>query len=187
MHPDLKIGQIIVGPQQKDATHIALMPVVAAENMPPGAHIGLSNKGEACRGTKHIGIVDPFLKTKVLRGDTFWMFMYPNTVANLRHDWDHPALAKIEKIKKQDQKSESEEWLKNYAISNVYDSDYYNDRDSAYEALLNQVRGGDLTFYGTDCHGLGDVPDSTELFNHLSVVLDREITEKSFDYFGCSC
>jgi len=186
MHPDLKIGQIIIGPQQKDATHIALMPVVAAENMPPGAHIGLSNKGEACQGTKHIGIVDPFLKTKVLRGDTFWMFMYPNTVANLRHDWDHPALAKIEKIRQKENSSTSREWLVSYALRNIYSDTSYT-ADEAYEALIDQVKGGDLTFYGTDCHGLGDVPDSTELFRHLSVVLDREITEKSFDYFGCSC
>ncbi len=186
MKQDLRIGQLILGPQVKDAIHVAIMPVVAAENIPAGAHIGLSNDGKACRGTTHLGVADPFLKTKILAGDTFWMFMYPNTVANLRHDWDHPALAKIEKIKQKEKSITSREWLESYALRNVYGDTSYS-ASEAYEALINQVKGGDLTFYGQDCHGLGDVPDSEELFEHLSAVLNREIGPENFSYFGCSC
>lgn len=186
MKQDLKIGQIIIGPQVKDAIHCAIMPVVAAEKIPAGAHIGLSNDGKACRGTTHLGVADPFLKTKILAGDTFWMFMYPNTVANLRHEWDHPALAKIEKIKQKEKSQTSKEWLENYALYNVYSGRGYSE-EQAYEALLSQVKGGDLTFYGKDCHDLCDVPDSDELFQHLSVVLNRQIGAENFSYFSCSC
>lgn len=190
MEQKLNLGQIIIGPKERDATHIALLPVVAAENLKAGAHVGLSRKGEACQSAEHVGIVDPFLKTKVLQGDKFWLFMYPNTITGLRHEWTHPIFSKIEKPKKEDEKSDSIEWLKNYAIRGVYTDDYYSDRDKAYEALLNQVRINELTFMGRDCHGYHDVPDAEELFKHLSIVLDRHIDREYFEdngYFSCSC
>jgi hypothetical protein len=190
MEQKLNLGQIIIGPKERDATHIAVLPVVAAEDMVAGNHVGLNKKGEACLSAPHIGIVDPFLKTRVLKGDKFWLFMYPNTITSLRHEWDHPILAKIAKSKAEDEKSESIEWLKNYAIREVYDNDYYQDRDKAYEAMLDQVRSHELTFYGTDCHGYGDVPDAEELFKHLSIVLDMHIDRAYFEdrgYFSCSC
>lgn len=190
MEQKLNLGQIIIGPKSRDATHIAVLPVIAAENLKAGDHVGLSRKGEACRSADFIGIVDPFLKTKVLQGDKFWLFMYPNTITSLRHEWEHPVFAKIEKVRIEDEKSDSIEWLKNYAVAEVYDSDYYSDRDKAYEAMLNQVRGHELTFYGKDCHGYGDVPDAEELFRHLSVVLDTHIDRAYFEdsgYFSCSC
>ena len=191
MEQKLNLGQIIIVPKERDATHIAVLPVVAAENLRAGVHVGLSRKGEACQSAEHIGIVDPFLKTKVLQGDKFWLFMYPNTITGLRHEWTHPILSKIENSRKEDEKSESIEWLKNYAIREVYnDSDLYSDRDKAYEAMLSQVRNNELIFYGQDCHGYGDVPDAEELFKHLSIVLGIEIDRAYFEdsgYFSCSC
>lgn len=38
-----------------------------------------------------IGIVDPFLPHPVEAGQLFWMVLYPQTVLNLHHHWDHPA------------------------------------------------------------------------------------------------
>ncbi|MFO0822607.1 MAG: hypothetical protein U0792_05710 [Gemmataceae bacterium] len=40
-----------------------------------------------------VGIVDPFLREAVRPGQRFWLFMYPNTVTTLRHEWTHPAYA----------------------------------------------------------------------------------------------
>lgn len=190
MEQKLNLGQIIIGPKSRDATHIAVLPVIAAENLKAGDHVGLSRKGEACRSADFIGIVDPFLKTKVLQGDKFWLFMYPNTITGLRHEWEHPVLAKIEKARIEDEKSDSIEWLKNYAIRRVYIDRYGSDEDAAYSALLNQVRDHELVFQGTDCHGYEDVPDAEELFGHLSVVLDTQIDRAYFEdngYFSCSC
>lgn len=105
MEQKLNLGQIIIGPKERDATHIAVLPVVAAENLKAGVHVGLSRKGEACQSAEHVGIVDPFLKTKVLQGDKFWLFMYPNTITGLRHEWSHPILSKVENSKKEDEKA----------------------------------------------------------------------------------
>lgn len=34
-----------------------------------------------------VGIVDPFLRESVQPSQRFWLFLYPNTVTSLRHEW----------------------------------------------------------------------------------------------------
>lgn len=79
----------------RDAIHIAMAPVVAAERLQPGQHIGLLDDGRACASDKPIGIVDPFLVDAVLPGHRLWLFLYPGTVTSLRHDWTHPAFSRF--------------------------------------------------------------------------------------------
>lgn len=191
------IGKILSPEEdQRDAVHFAIYPAIAAHKMVPASHVGLDKDGKASYSFEggYIGIVDPFLENAVQRGQRFYLFLYPNTITSLKHFWEHPAFDKIPEPpappKKKDEKSDSIEWLKNYAISEVYSSDYYEDRDQAYDALMSQVDGHELIFMGRDCHGFGDVPDSEKLFYHLSVVLGRTIDRAYFEdsgYFSCSC
>jgi hypothetical protein len=89
---NLKLGQLIDSPQERDAIHVAVAPVEAAEDLSPGQHIGIRLDGRASsKGTAPIGIVDPFLKAKVPTGKRFWLFLYPYTIQSLRHHWEHPA------------------------------------------------------------------------------------------------
>jgi hypothetical protein len=89
---DLKLGQIITTPQNKDAVHVAVAPVKAGELLIPGTRVSLAN-GVAVQDfeDKAVGIVDPFLQRSVQVGESFWLFMFPGTTTGLRHEWFHPA------------------------------------------------------------------------------------------------
>lgn len=89
-----QLGRLIEdGDRRRDAIHIAVAPVAAAERLAPGQHVGLVREGNLelvgpCDCA--IGIVDPFLTADVEPGQRFWLFLYPNTVTSLRHIWTHP-------------------------------------------------------------------------------------------------
>ena len=81
---------------RRDAIHIPIAPVIAAEPLQPGQHVGFVHNGEgklvAARDPADcIGIIDPFLKEPVLRGSRVFLFVYPNTITSLRHVWSHPS------------------------------------------------------------------------------------------------
>jgi hypothetical protein len=92
-----QLGQLIEdGDRRRDAIHIAVAPVTAAERLSPGQHVGLIQEGNLelvgpcdC----NIGIVDPFLAKEVEPGQRFWLLLYPGTVTGLRHIWTHPVFA----------------------------------------------------------------------------------------------
>lgn len=96
MSAELGIGKIIESEQHRDAIHVALAPMVAGQDLFPGQHVALSeDSSEAvCDGQK-LGIVDPYLSKKVNKGEKFWLFLYPNTVTSLRHEWEHPAFKPV--------------------------------------------------------------------------------------------
>jgi hypothetical protein len=106
-----QLGQLITEDGwYRDAVHIAVVPVTAAESLVAGEHIGLAMNSKSrvsADVSPHIGIVDPFLdKDRVIRtGDRFWMFLYPNTITSLRHVWTHPAFAATVPETKEDRKS----------------------------------------------------------------------------------
>jgi hypothetical protein len=85
------LGSLIDGDARRDAVHVAIAPVVAAETLSPGQHVGLTGDGRAGTSAAPIGIVDPFLTEDVREGQRFWLCLYPNTVTSLRHVWTHPA------------------------------------------------------------------------------------------------
>lgn len=63
---------------QRDAVHVAIIPLVALRVMRPGER--LAN-----------GIVDPFLTEPVQPGERYYLVLYPNTVTGMTHHWEHPA------------------------------------------------------------------------------------------------
>lgn len=78
----------------RDATHVALLPVVAGEDLEPGEHVGYK-AGYAYGAEPFVGIVDPFLSVdKVMAGSGFLLFIYPRTVTGLTHQWKHPTIDK---------------------------------------------------------------------------------------------
>jgi hypothetical protein len=89
------LGNLIAdGDRRRDAVHIAIAPVTAAETLAPGQHVGFVAEGDLETvgvAENPIGVVDPFLREPVRKGQRFWLFLYPNTITGLRHVWTHPA------------------------------------------------------------------------------------------------
>lgn len=124
--PITTIGKILTDEPQRDAIHMAIAPVVAACNLEPGEHVGVNDKGEADPSAEHIGIVDPFLRAPVKQRERCWLFLYPNTITSLRHDWSHPAF----EPKALDQEQEAAwKWMREFAAQ------HYSHRDEYYDGM----------------------------------------------------
>lgn len=161
---DLKLGQIIETEQSRDAIHVAVAPVTAGERLPPGAHVNLIH-GKAATSSKPIGIVDPFLKRAVMPGQKFWLFLYPQTVTSLRHEWEHPAFPK-EPADSPD-RPRSERWMRDFCDNEGLDY------DDVLEHMANDgVNTGE------------NQPDVTEEFRHHFLILTGKVCN---GYFSCAC
>lgn len=89
----IELGKVIEDRETKrDATHIAVLPVIIHKEMVPGTRVSVNGDYTSLIG-QPIGIIDPFLPQKPIPvGTCVWLFMFPNTVTNLRHDWSHPSV-----------------------------------------------------------------------------------------------
>lgn len=172
------IGKILDSLLEKDAIHIAVAPVIAGMLLHPGQHIGFDSQSlmrVALGGIKAIGIVDPFLKQTVRIGQTFWMFLYPNTITSLRHNWTHPAFEKQELNNLTSSQEErikfSRDWLENWG----------NSVGISYAEVLEAAEG-DHIFDSSNI----DVPEG--LYDHYEIATGKKISERDrLAYFSCSC
>lgn len=183
----------------RDAIHLAVEPVIAGENIKVGADITLIN-GKAYNNRlhgdpKYLGIVDPFLKEPVKKGEMFWLIVYPRQITSLRHVWEHPDFPTKEVILNVPitvitEKELSEKWLRDWCNNNDVPS--YEAVMAAVlgEFLENEDYGGEaysdyddtIIFYGRDAHCA--IPP--EFWQHVEIVSGRKITNRA-NYFSCSC
>jgi hypothetical protein len=90
----VKLGRIIKGDNAgRDAVHIAIAPVRAAQILQPGERIGFVDEDQLLVGrvTDYVGIVDPFMGKPVMPGQDFYMCLFPGTTTSLTHVWKHPS------------------------------------------------------------------------------------------------
>jgi hypothetical protein len=183
MATELPIGKLIEGNGARDAIHIAIAPVTAGEyGLRPGTLIGFTETSgdEVCACKDGIGIVDPFLQVTPGKGQRFYMFLLPNTITSLRHEWTHPAFASRSGVEV------AEAWLKNYALTVARTYDAEHGADYCYQKFMVSVRDGEIFYYGNDCHGAYEVEHAEELYANLSIVLGRAVGPDNFT-FSCSC
>lgn len=201
-----KLGKIITedGPEiRRDAVHVAVIPMVAGEdlgagdavNITPGeAPVAIRNDTYDAQTLEHdhrgsIGIVDPFLpggyKGSVKKGERFWLFIYPGQVTTLSHVWTHPAFPNdgAAPAVAANDRQKSENWLRAYAMQYMR----YSTPEEGYRKLLEQMESGTITYEGTDMHSRGDLQDADELRHHTEVVLGKRINYDDFEYFSCTC
>jgi hypothetical protein len=183
------LGKIVPNdsPLGRDAVHIAVIPVVADDDLDPGKFVKLNNRGRAEPADSRreaIGIVDPFLAIGPGVGDRFWLFLFPGTITSLKHEWTHPAFPSSppqhQQQNAQPERQASAEWIKNFAeeIQQPY--------DSLMSAANDWVEYGEYTF--THSEAYKDVPYSRweEFWYHYEVVTGMRPREKDV-FFTCSC
>lgn len=173
---DVVLGRLIETPQNRDAIHVAVAPVEAAEDLQAGQHIGFVDREANTVGSSTVlpmfGIVDPFLKTGVKRGQTFWAFLYPGTIRSLRHEWTHSEFAAIA-----DKRSEL--WIRQWADNKGLD---YDEVMAYAEQYLTR---GDYWCEGGRFEG-ESVP--YEFWTHYEAVTGVTVEEKDRgSFFSCSC
>lgn len=176
----LGLGQIVTTPQEKDAIHIAVAPVVAGIALAPGYHVGLNQKGEADL-LDPIGVVDPFLKRGVAKGETFWLYLYPGTIKSLRHEWEHPAFKASEPVDASKQASLA--WMQKWANKHMGEDYYGEGRLTEEAALARAISAGEDNNVGP-YEDARDHIDGT-WWTHWEIITGK--TGERGSYFSCSC
>jgi len=176
----VNLGQLAAFDAARDAVHIAIAPVVAAERLSPGQHVGF--KGERVGVMdKPIGIVDPFLKGAVFEGERFYLLLYPNTVTSLRHEWQHPAFSEGASTAQL-----AEEWFRRFAA----------DVDLTYTDVLNAaheyVRTGEV-FTQHDSQAaikaMWDAATRVSFWDNYEALTGTKVSAEDREgmVFSCSC
>ena len=84
------LGELHLVDEGRDAIHLAVISVIALEELKPGTRIAVGSGKAWARSEEAVGIVDPFLPIPVVHGDRFWCILNPRTITSLRHVWSHP-------------------------------------------------------------------------------------------------
>ncbi len=189
---NLKIGSLITTPQQRDAVHICVAPVVAGERLFPGQPIAGLRDGKAYAAQDAInciGIVDPFLALPIYSESQFWLFLKPGSIQSLRHHWEHPEMPEegaaaeaggtVATVIGPTFCSPSEKWLRDFA----------SDVGLSYDALMHGASGWvnheDRLYCGPLLDG-ETVPE--EFWPHYEAVIGFKVDEnKKYNFFSCSC
>lgn len=179
-----QIGKSLPEGAHRDAIHIAVAPMVAMERLWPGQHIGLVDGGASTNVTERIGIVDPFLREPIFPGTRFYMFLYPNTITELHHEWVHPAftVAKPTTASDADHKVKSREWLESHAAL----------LDLTFDRLMGDA--GEWIEHGDhqvqhDSEHWRDSFDSKGFWHHYEIYTGKGVPDekKEYGFYCCSC
>lgn len=177
------LGTIIDEKAGRDAIHLAVEPAVAGMTLRPGEDIGFLDDGTAGIVDKPLGIVDPFLKAAVKKGQRFWFIVYPRQITSLRHVWVHPDFSPVAGQADTPNKATSEKWLRDF----VDQSDCPKYEEVIALAMKHARDGGEydneyILVHGSDAHG--QIP--SEFWDHLEVVTGVKAKYRA-NYFSCSC
>lgn len=178
------VGRLIVNSgESRDAIHVAIAPMVAGQRLTPGQHVGLDplNPRKCITYPETVGIVDPFLTRPVNPGDMFWLFLYPETVTSLRHEWTHPAFP-VPQAVGGELSQLSQLWLEEYAAQ------WDLSGSQLIEAATDYLDNGNYFFHPEDGGRLEGEYVNDEFWVHFERATGRLVPEDSRDtFFRCSC
>jgi hypothetical protein len=173
------LGKLLAeGQGERDAVHIAIVPVVANEELKVGAAVGfVADTGRVGPSDHPVGIVDPFLQELwVQPGQRFWLYLTPGSITSLRHDWAHPAFPSREVTVAPGEAAESENWLRDFA----------REHRMTYEETVEGAASGNGACMWGDRK---EDAQTDEFWRHV-----ENVTGKRFDtghrentFFSCRC
>lgn len=176
------LGKLVTGNPERDAVHIAVVPVTAAGSLKAGMRVGFLPDGRVGRLPQEvIGIVDPFLTESVDEDDKFWLFLLPNTITSLKHVWTHPAFG-AEPAR--DAKSVSERWMRAWAMEHMSE-DYSGDGEKLNEdaAYANAIEAGHSKSVGPYEDARDNIDN--EWWSHWEAITGQQGDRDN--YFRCAC
>lgn len=176
---ELNIGQVIEGIYPlRDAIHIPVVQVICDEDhLDAGQRIALRAGTDLAYKEEYrsTGVVDPYLDGSLMRGDKFWMFLFPGTVTGMVHQWKHPEFTHLEAS------SPAEQWLRDFAERWAMD----------FNELVTEAggQGGNrwVTAHGHDLHKAEEIEDIDDMYYHLEQYLGRRISPKQRREMNWSC
>lgn len=167
----------------RDAVHIAIVPVIAAEKLKVGQAVALNDKGEATIYGDPIGIVDPFRRnTKVInKGETAWLCLWPNTITSLRHVWEHPNFPDSAGNKPQLDNTKSAAWRLIKEIANKIGV-------GDYELVERAKLYIEYDYYWSEGDRFESVSLPESFWPVFETVTGMKVNEdKQHNFFSCSC
>jgi hypothetical protein len=181
------IGQLLHGEHERDAIHIAVLPVICADNwLTPGASIGLvfgsTNEVTYRQHGTHQGVVDPYLFSPIRKGDKFWMFVNPNVITGLRHEWIHPAIDNQPVVE-----NDSETWLRTFASKWNFD---YDEMIASASSDAGEDSYNYIVARGIDLHSEDELKEDRDKFwHHLEILTGKTFSNNHKKEFiwSCSC
>lgn len=76
----------------KDAIHTAIVAVRAGAPIRPGQRCGPNERREFVPSDAGPGVADPFLRSTISTGDSFWLLLAQDEIPNVQYVWDHPTI-----------------------------------------------------------------------------------------------
>ena len=188
------LGSIIGEGESRDAIHLAVEPALAGEEVFAGCHVGrLADGSWGTSARKKLGIVDPFLKAKVRKGERFWLIIYPRQITSLHHVWEHPDFPdpvklRVERVTERLTKTH-ENWITEFA--NNIETDEYGNRltfKDVVEAADEWLERGEMACMGSDLDYDFLQKNIPAFWEHYSVLTGRNVPEdKRESFFRCAC
>lgn len=175
---DVWLGMTPPEDADRDATHVAVVPVIAATEMEPGTHCEVRPDGTATLGDDPIGIVDPFLKANVKQGQRFYLCLYPRTTVGLRHVYTHAVLDGHSA-------ATSRKWIEDCAAGLGVTSEALMQHARVWVETHDDKWGGDYWVGGDEFEGVR-VPE--EFWEHYDRVKGVQTPEKMrANFISCAC
>lgn len=177
----------------RDAIHLAVEPVIASERLLAGQDVYILPDGRAAKGKDNaVGIVDPFLKQSVKKGEKFWLVVYPRQITSLRHVWSHPAFKEelVAAVFTEEQREMAElvaKRLQGITPSQQWITEYAKIVGVTYDDLMDHAKDyvahGEYWTEGGRFEGK-HIPDG--FWGHYETITKQEVKDRG-NFFSCSC